>query len=124
MNDVLIGLPHATTDKAKTFYRFRPQCSQPPPQRHLQPSLPELHQVSAVRNHLVDDREEVVGPQAVAPVNLVRAHTLDSPQFAEGQALTAQTIRPSDAPLRNWSEIRSRLGLATAIGTATRRRRD
>jgi hypothetical protein len=39
-----------------------------------------------MRIDLVDDRQEIVGPQAVAPVNLVDANGLDLPQFAVGQA--------------------------------------
>src|SRR5271167_374613 len=85
-DDVQIGLPHVATDKAQPLHYFRSQCLQSAPQRRLRPPFPDPQQTSARGVDLIDHGQKVVGPQPVAPMNLVHAQRFHSLQLAVGQA--------------------------------------
>ena len=63
-----------------------PQRLQPLPQRRLRPSFPDPQQTSARGVDLIDHGQKVVGPQPVAPMNLVHAQRFHLLQLAVGQA--------------------------------------
>ena len=62
------------------------QRGQPAPQRPPRPSLAHPQQAPAVHVNLVEDGQEVVRTQAVAPVDLVDSQRPHSLQFAVSQA--------------------------------------
>src|SRR5215472_5455420 len=81
-----VGFPHVAADKTHPWHHPRTQRSQPAPQRPPRPPLAHPQQAPAVRVDLVEDGQEVVGTQAVAPVDLVHTQRLHPLQFAVRQA--------------------------------------
>src|SRR5207249_10190017 len=73
--DLQIRLPHVGADKTQLFHHLRPQRLQPSSQRHLRTTFADPQQAPAVRVDLVDDRQEIVGAQTMAPMNRSEEHT-------------------------------------------------
>src|SRR5208283_2221366 len=80
-DDSQVGLPHVTTHKAQPFDDLRPQCLEASPQRGLRASAAYPQQASALPVDLVDDGQEVIRLQAMAPMNLVHSDRLHSAQL-------------------------------------------
>ena len=84
--DAQVGLPHVAADEAQTADDLGAQRGQAPAQGGLRAALPHPKQAAAVGVDLVDDRQEVLGAQALAPVDLIHAEGFDPFELAMGQA--------------------------------------
>lgn len=85
-DDRQIGLPHVAADESKAGDNLRSEDRQPLAQRRLGSLLSNPEQAASARVDLVDDRQEIGGPFALAPVDLVDADGCDSHQFAVCQS--------------------------------------
>ncbi len=77
--------PHVGTDKTQARNHRLPQGCQAPAQGGLGAPLAHPQQTAAMAVDLVNDGQEIVGPLAPAPMNLVHADGLDAFEFAVGQ---------------------------------------
>jgi len=91
-DDLEVGLPHVAADKTQAADDFRSEGGQPPAQGRLGAARPNPKQTAAVAVDLIDDGQEVLRTQSLAPVNLVDADGFDSFQFAMRQT-------PLDKPI-------------------------
>jgi len=87
-----IGFPHVTADKAHPLEDLRSERGQPTTQRGLGSSRTDPEQPAAVGVDLIDDGEEIVRPQPLAPVNLVDPDGMHGLQDAVSQT-------PLDKPI-------------------------
>jgi len=80
-----VGFPHVTADELHSLDDLRSQDGQPATQRGLGSSRSDPEQAAAVGVDLVDDGQEIVRPQPLAPVDLVHPDGLHCLQDAVGQ---------------------------------------
>jgi hypothetical protein len=91
-DDSQVGFPHVTTHKTQSFDDLRPQCLEAPFQCRLRAPTTYPQQASALPVDLVDDGQEIVRLQAVAPMNLVHPDRLYHAQFAVRQAVLHKPV--------------------------------
>ena len=92
-----IGLPHVAADEAQPPHHLRTQGRQAAAQRRLCPARSDPEQAAAVGVDLVDDGQEVLRTQPLAPMDFVDADRLDALQVAVRQAPLHEPVdRPID----------------------------
>jgi hypothetical protein len=75
--DIQVGPPHIATDNAQPLDHRWPQRLQAQPEPLLRAPLADPQEPPAAGIDLIDHGEEVVGLQAVSPVDLVHTNRFD-----------------------------------------------
>ncbi len=93
-----VGPPHVGADKAQARNHRLPQGRQAPAQGGFGAALAHPQQTPARAVDLVDHRQEIIRPLALAPMDFVHPNRLDAFELAVGQApVDKPRHRPIDA---------------------------